>query len=383
MSFFGVGVALEDPGDGRAEQRVRVEGELRPARAHQAQDPGLAQPQERTRDDRGHAGGVEGVLRAATGEALHLRTDVDAVGGQHHVRGAELEGQVEPVLVPVDGDDRRGLRHLRRHDGGEADAAHAVDGDAAAGLHVQRDQHGARPRLDAAAERTQDREVHLLVDDQIDFLLWFLLLVDAGGDTTRNLVGGGLLALFEHPEHPEHPEQLTGLRADVDGLLPSAIEELLRYVGPLIYMRRRATRDTELRGTPIAEGDRVVMYYGAANRQPQPRRVRPPARARPTAHPPPPRGLRWRRTALLPPGPHRPHRGGRPSPPGPGPPQGPRPGGRGHLAGIELHQRPDPPPGHVQALGSLGQLVPRQATFARFTSSRSASSWAWRFRQMM
>jgi cytochrome P450 len=98
--------------------------------------------------------------------------------------------------------------------------------------------------------------------DEVDFFLWFLLLVDAGGDTTRNLVGGGLHALFEHPE------QLDALRADVDGLLPGAVEELLRFVSPVVHMRRRATRDVELRGVPIAEGDRVVMYYGAANRDP-------------------------------------------------------------------------------------------------------------------
>ena len=98
--------------------------------------------------------------------------------------------------------------------------------------------------------------------DEVDFFLWFLLLVDAGGDTTRNLVGGGMHALFEHTD------QLAALRADIDGVLPSAIEELLRYVSPVVHMRRRATRDTELRGVAIAEGDRVVMYYGAANRDP-------------------------------------------------------------------------------------------------------------------
>ncbi len=98
--------------------------------------------------------------------------------------------------------------------------------------------------------------------DEIDFFLWFLLLVDAGGDTTRNLVGGGFQALFEHPE------ELGRLRADVDGLLPTAIEELLRWVSPVIYMRRTATVDTELGGHPIAAGDKVVMYYGSANRDP-------------------------------------------------------------------------------------------------------------------
>jgi cytochrome P450 len=96
--------------------------------------------------------------------------------------------------------------------------------------------------------------------DDIDFNLFFLLLIDAGGDTTRNLVGGGLLALFEH-----HDERRR-LQGDLDGMLPSAVDEMLRWVSPVIYMRRTATQDHELAGTPIAEGDKVVMYYGAANR---------------------------------------------------------------------------------------------------------------------
>jgi cytochrome P450 len=96
--------------------------------------------------------------------------------------------------------------------------------------------------------------------DDIDFNLFFLLLVDAGGDTTRNLVAGGMLALFEHPE------QRAALQADLDGVLPTAVEELLRWVSPVVYMRRTATRDTELGGRRIAAGDKVVMYYGSANR---------------------------------------------------------------------------------------------------------------------
>jgi cytochrome P450 len=98
--------------------------------------------------------------------------------------------------------------------------------------------------------------------DNIDFFLWFLLLIDAGGDTTRNLVGGGFHTLFQHPD------QLEMLRSDPDGLLPNAIEELLRWVSPVIYMRRTAAVDLELRGQQVKAGDRVVMYYGAANRDP-------------------------------------------------------------------------------------------------------------------
>lgn len=96
--------------------------------------------------------------------------------------------------------------------------------------------------------------------DEVDFNLFFMLLVDAGGDTTRNLVGAGMHTLFEHPD------QLAQLRADPVGLLPTAIEELLRWVSPVVYMRRLATQDTELGGQHITAGEKVVMYYASANR---------------------------------------------------------------------------------------------------------------------
>lgn len=98
--------------------------------------------------------------------------------------------------------------------------------------------------------------------DLIDFALFFMLLVDAGGDTTRNLVSGGMLELLRSPE------TLAALHADTDALLPNAIEEMLRFVSPVIYMRRTATVATTLGEQSIAAGDKVVMYYGAANRDP-------------------------------------------------------------------------------------------------------------------
>jgi len=98
--------------------------------------------------------------------------------------------------------------------------------------------------------------------EDIEFLLFFLLLVDAGGDTTRNLLSGGLLALMEHPD------QFAWLMADLPARLPAAREELLRWTSPVIYMRRTARHDVELAGQQIREGDKVVMYFGAANRDP-------------------------------------------------------------------------------------------------------------------
>jgi len=95
-----------------------------------------------------------------------------------------------------------------------------------------------------------------------EFLLFFLLLVDAGGDTTRNLLSGGLWAL------KRNPDQFAWLMADLPGRLHSAREELLRYTSPVIYMRRTATHDTTIRGQAIEAGQKVVMYFGAANRDP-------------------------------------------------------------------------------------------------------------------
>ncbi len=98
--------------------------------------------------------------------------------------------------------------------------------------------------------------------EDMEFLLFFLLLVDAGGDTTRNLLSGGLLALMENPD------QHAWLMADLDARLPSAREELLRWTSPVIYMRRTAKCDAVLAGQAIKAGDKVVMYFGAANRDP-------------------------------------------------------------------------------------------------------------------
>ena len=93
----------------------------------------------------------------------------------------------------------------------------------------------------------------------LDFNTFFMLLINAGGDTTRNLVAGGMCVLMDHPE------ERAKLEAD-PSLLPSAVDEMLRYVGPFIAFFRTATKDTNLRGVPVQEGDRVAMFYPSANR---------------------------------------------------------------------------------------------------------------------
>jgi cholest-4-en-3-one 26-monooxygenase len=94
---------------------------------------------------------------------------------------------------------------------------------------------------------------------EMEFDSFFLLLAVAGNETTRNLISGGMRALIEHPE------ERARVVAD-PSLLPTAIEELLRWVSPLIHFRRTATRDVHLHGQTIREGDKVVIFYPSANR---------------------------------------------------------------------------------------------------------------------
>jgi cytochrome P450 len=119
----------------------------------------------------------------------------------------------------------------------------------------------ARPANDLATRLLQAEVDGKRLDD-VEFLLFFLLLVDAGGDTTRNLLAGGLIALLENPA------ELSWLKADLANRLPAAREELLRWCTPVVYMRRTARHDTEIAGERIKQGDKVVMYFGSANRDP-------------------------------------------------------------------------------------------------------------------
>ncbi len=89
----------------------------------------------------------------------------------------------------------------------------------------------------------------------------FHVLVFAGNETTRTAITHGAMAFAEFPD------QLRRLR-DRPELIDGAVEEVLRWATPVLHMRRTAAVDTELAGTPIAAGDKVVMWYASANRDP-------------------------------------------------------------------------------------------------------------------
>ncbi len=91
---------------------------------------------------------------------------------------------------------------------------------------------------------------------------FFILLVVAGNETTRNAISHGMLALSRYPE------QRDLWWADYHALAPTAVEEIIRWASPPVaYMRRTTTRDVELSGVKkMAAGDKVTLWYGSANR---------------------------------------------------------------------------------------------------------------------
>jgi cytochrome P450 len=138
------------------------------------------------------------------------------------------------------------------------DAAQAAVFEYGAGVWENKRAHPGDDLLSSLA----NGEVFGRPIELIEFLANFSLLMSGSSDTTRNLIAGGMLTLLNHPEQHEI------LRADVEGILGTAIEELLRWESPVVHVRRTATEDTVLCGQPIKRGEKVVIWYGAANRDP-------------------------------------------------------------------------------------------------------------------
>ncbi len=116
----------------------------------------------------------------------------------------------------------------------------------------------ANPRDDLASVLANGR-----VDGEpmgpMETLGYFLIAFTAGHDTTKNALVGGLHALAQHPAEFEK------LKRDPE-LVPSAVEEILRWVSPVNYMKRVVGRDLEFRGQKLCKGDNLVLFYGSANR---------------------------------------------------------------------------------------------------------------------
>lgn len=116
----------------------------------------------------------------------------------------------------------------------------------------------AEPRRDVLTElAAAEMDGEQLSDDQLAMFLVQLLV--AGNETTRNLIAAGLVALAEAPDQWERLRRQPAL-------VPSAVEELLRWTSPVLSFMRTATHDTELRGVAIAAGEPLLMLFASANR---------------------------------------------------------------------------------------------------------------------
>lgn len=184
---------------------------------------------------------------------------------------AELPMQTICILLGVPETDRHWLFEAVEpgFDFGKSRRAQVASslGDPSSGMYQYGSEMIARKRATpgddmlsvVAGATVDDPDAPSLTDAEL--YLFFYLLFSAGAETTRNAIAGGLLALMDHPE------QLRLLREDSD-LLPTAIEETVRWTSPSPSKRRTATADVELGGKRIEAGQKVLVWEGSANRDP-------------------------------------------------------------------------------------------------------------------
>jgi cholest-4-en-3-one 26-monooxygenase len=181
---------------------------------------------------------------------------------------AELPLQAIAELVGVPEEDRRrifvwGNQMTGMDDpefAGDPEAGYLASAEMMAYAEELRRRRVADPRHDIMTLLTgATGEADGLTDAELT--IFFLLLVVAGNETTRNATSHGIRALIEHPAEMEK------LRRDPSpDRMTRAVEEILRWASPILYFRRTATRDVELRDKTIRSGDRVVLWYASANR---------------------------------------------------------------------------------------------------------------------
>jgi cytochrome P450 len=211
-------------------------------------------------------GQMEERVRSICRELLEIAAEQGELEFVHDVC-AKLPSQVVGELVGIPREDWIRIQHWAERTTSVQDEDVSEYGDVTGNAAVEMAMYaiefaGARraapPQDDLASLILQTEFAGAPMSD-VDFGSFFVQLVTAGNDTTKTMLSSGLLALLSHPE------QLAAVRRDPT-LMPGAVEEILRWANPLHYFRRTATADTELHGTRIGKGDKVVMVYTSANR---------------------------------------------------------------------------------------------------------------------
>jgi cholest-4-en-3-one 26-monooxygenase len=179
---------------------------------------------------------------------------------------AELPLQVIAELLGVPQEDRHKMFEWSNRMVGNEDSEYQADADLALAsameLYAYAAELFAKKRIDPHADlmsalTSVEIEGERLGDMELE--LFFLMLTVAGNETTRNLMSGAMHAFFQHPD------QWQRLRED-RSLLPTAVDEMLRFVSPVMNFRRTAMVDLTMSGTDIKAGDKVVFFHASANR---------------------------------------------------------------------------------------------------------------------
>jgi cholest-4-en-3-one 26-monooxygenase len=206
-------------------------------------------------------------------ESIHRSTDaiIDQVieeGRADFVTdiSAELPLQVIAELLGVPQDDRHRMFEWSNNMVGNEDPEYQGQAEAALTAAMELYAYAAalygQKRLDPHADlmsvlTTVEVDGEQLSDLELE--LFFLLLTVAGNETTRNLMSGAMHAFFQHPDQWQR-------LLDDRSLLRTAVDEMLRFVTPVMNFRRTAMTDLTLSDTKIAEGDKVVFFHASANR---------------------------------------------------------------------------------------------------------------------
>ncbi|WCO66139.1 cytochrome P450 [Iamia majanohamensis] len=180
---------------------------------------------------------------------------------------AELPLEVIAELIGVPHEDRHKIFDWSNRMIGADDPEYAVAQEALFEAQVEMFMY-AQGLAEKHRQKPDDDIITALLSAEVDgeslsdmdFNLFFLLLSVAGNETTRNAISHGMNAFLENPD------QYALLASDPERHIKGAVEEILRWASPVLYFRRNATRDLELRGRTIHEGDKISIWYISANR---------------------------------------------------------------------------------------------------------------------
>ncbi len=202
-------------------------------------------------DEVGPKGRCDFVRDIAAALPLHVICDMMGIPAEDHQRIFDLSNTILGASDP--------------EYGGDLEAGEPLQAITQAGLELYQYAHAlGEDRLANPTDDITSQLMHAEVDGERlsaqEFGSFFILLVVAGNETTRNAISHGMKALTDNPD------QRRIWMDDFEGVAPTAIEEIVRWATPVIHFRRTATEDTEIRCQKIAAGDKVVMWYNSANR---------------------------------------------------------------------------------------------------------------------